>query len=199
MLALNPPRCPCSACRFEIQTFALALDQYREDFGDHPPSLIWFDKSGPWSTEDPGVVSRQARLDGAECLVYFLCGPNGQGFEVGTKTYGPYLEPQADALIDLDDDGFEEMLDAFRTGCVYLYFKADRTKPPGEEYARRDNRHMLDAGGVDARGEPIPPAPGRPHKDGEGNYCNPTTFQVFSAGIDQRYNTDDDIGNFPVR
>ena len=199
-------RAKITATRFEIQTIGLALEQYRQDFGAYPPSCVWWENpfsGGRWYTS---YADDRDTMDGAECLVYFLCGPSGRGLDVGTKTYGPYLQPKVDALIpqvagdtaadNLDGDGFQALQDAFREGCVYLYFKADRTRPAGNEYDPRHNRHMLDNGGVDAVGNRIPRKPGEPVRDAGGNYYNPTTFQIISAGLDGQYNTKDDITNF---
>jgi len=202
-------RAKIAATRFEIQTtITLALGQYREDFGTYPPSCVWVsgiknDDEYEWHTL---YADDRDTMDGAECLVYFLRGRAARGLPVGTKTYGPYFEPKADALIPqtagdvagdkIDNDGLQAMQDAFRADCVYLYFKADRTRPHGSEYNTRHNEQMKDTGGVDPGGTRIDPKPGRPVRDASGRYYNPTTFQIISAGLDGEYNTKDDITNF---
>lgn len=186
-----------TATRFEILNIGIALDKYQAEFATYPPSCVWWD-GGKWFTS---YSDTRETMDGGECLVYFLCGPAKKGLTVGSKTYGPYLEPKVDALFRAHEPPpsarprpFDSMLDAFRLECVYLYFKADRTQPSGYEYNPRHNSDIADAGGSGPSGR-IAPTFGRPLTDATGNYHFPTKFQILSPGPDKRYNTDDDISN----
>ena len=209
-----------TACRVEIANLGVALDQYQTDFATYPPSCVWWRRvsgSGPWPngwdtgewrwyTTDPGDGMKMC---GAECLVYFLGGgPLYAGFHTGTKTYGPYMPVQGGDLADVNQNGFREIQDAFRSGSVYLYFKADRSRP-GTEYTAADNAEMRDQGGINPNGTPIPPGPGQPVRDPSNVYYRPTAHQLICAGIDERYARQatlsepepsrDDITNFSSR
>lgn len=188
-----------TATRMDIQHIGTALDLYHADFGTYPPSCVWWDATD-WYT---AYSANRDTMDGAECLVYFLGGgPAFQGFAVGSKVYGPYLEFQRDSLINVDNDRFREMQDALKQGVPYLYFRADRSNP-GNEYNPRDNAHILDAGGINPDGSLIPPRPGEPVRDSSGYFYRPTSYQIISAGRDGRFArqsdvepSSDDITNF---
>lgn len=202
-----------TATRSEVQGIGLALEQYRDDFAVYPPSCIWWEYTGSGSGTWPegwtdgkdqpsdwvwyaADGADRIKMNGAECLLYFLGGgPFFKGFRIGTKTFGPYKEPQGDALFYAFEPPppagtgnrrpFRSIQDPFRQECAYLYFKADRSQV-GSEYDADHNSDIADVGGEGSAGY-IPPAPGQPISATDGNYYHSASYQIISAGPDGRY------------
>jgi general secretion pathway protein G len=145
----------------ELKNFEKAVKDFSSDFGVDPPSfIILCEQAADWSTVDPdirasrafirqlwkdydftvdrdinginGVEAEPIRLNGSECLVFFLGGliDKGSGVAVakgfskvsaapfgslagaqGSRS-GPYYEFESKQFIDLDNDGFLEYMDS---------------------------------------------------------------------------------------
>lgn len=85
-----------------LKGLCLAIERYYLQMGNYPPSTGFppdddkvFGGDADWETYDP-----DAGTLGKYSLYYYLCGPDGNGFIFGGRTYGPYRE--------LDDSQYEE-------------------------------------------------------------------------------------------
>ena len=135
-----------------IQNIGLGLEAYKNDFKAYPPSEC--DRSYPRT--------------GAEKLVFYLCGPVGDGWGAGaagnlpehvggglprTRTYGPYYEAGED---DVKWDSYRgdtiraAFLDAFEPSGFIIYFRAGRNADGETAYTWADNN---DRGIADPQGK----------------------------------------------
>ena len=82
-----------------------------------------------------------------------------------------------------------EVLDAWGNPLIYFHSHDYARLEEGQDYVIGENSETEFAEAGDT-------VTARPHRDGDGQYRNPNTFQVFSMGADGAPNTEDDIGNW---
>jgi hypothetical protein len=182
----------------EIRWLTVAVENFKTKFGVYPPSRIllgndpnqidreslaylraiwprlnWSSGKIDWSGGDPGFKS--AKLEGDQCLVYFLNGPRGNGFSVnptnptapGGPRVGPFFEFDENRLIQrVKGDPFFSYQDGYRKN-VYAYFATVRTK----------NNYRADCPSLKV-------APYFKKGSVPVNYYNLNSFQIISAGKD---------------
>ena len=95
--------------------------------------------------------------------------------------------PQALASSGVPD--LREVLDAWGNPLIYFHHHDYAKYEGGQEYMIGEGSETT---AVDA-GDTVT---AQPHRDGDGQYYNPNTFQIFSMGPDGEPNTDDDMGNW---
>ena len=135
-----------------INRLCLALEAYKKDFGEYPPSKV-----ESWTATGP------QRYRGAAKLVYYLAGPGGRGWGVDaaghmpyenvatmsgmanpTRTYGPYFKAASDTVLYDTDPG------TTGTNLPYMYAFKDGFSPPGKILYFR-----YEPNAVDAQGNPV--------------------------------------------
>lgn len=175
----------------EIELLKLALEQYKAEYGDYPPSFL----AELGDTRDPGDVENEGNRALVACLAT-------------TKEKGPYLRSYIlndkakirmthDGLAadhDLtgwtfaDDDAplrYREMLDAWGTPYIYLHNRDYQTETP----------QVYSMEGTDANGNPANPCTVKARQDDDGVYYGAYTFQIWSCGPNKvnDYGREDDI------
>lgn len=180
-------RARIAAAHADIQTMEMALEAYKVDNLNYPPSGTGTSITDwtPAATQGNGYMQF--------CLIYGLRGPGGTS--VGSPRWqGPYLNVKdvslggldpADLLTDLSAAEIQ-ILDPW--GTPYVYVRASENTDGLDGYAQM--------GGTQR------PA-GDPFRVAGELYFNPTTFQIISFGPDKnslaipsRGLDDDDITNF---
>ena len=179
--------------RAEVELLKLALEQYKGEFGDYPPSLL--EELG--DTSDHSDVKNEGNRALVACLAT-------------TKEKGPYLRSYA--LKDLNkvrlaQDGLaashdltgwiftddpdhpdvrcREMLDEWGTPYIYLHNRDYQTETP-QVYSMK---------GEDADGAPANPCTVTARQDDDCVYYGAYTFQIWSCGPNKinDYGREDDI------
>jgi len=181
----------------DIQQLAMALETFKAKYGIYPPSRILLSNDGKqidreslayllaiwprlnWSAEidwSGGVKGfKSAKLEGDQCLVYFLNGPRGDGFSInppnptapGGPRVGPFFEFDENRLIQrVKGNPFSSFQDGYRKN-VYAYFCTVRTK----------NNYRADCPSLKV-------APYFKKGSMPVKYYYPSSFQIISAGKD---------------
>jgi prepilin-type N-terminal cleavage/methylation domain-containing protein len=146
-----------------------------------PPSWVGVDWNGNGLHDPPAI------LEGDQCLVFFLGGFNTQGFstnpanpaQLGGDRLGPYFEFKPVRLVDpgrAASPGYRVYIDAYGKS-PYVYFSSYKARNGYIRYASLGSDCSL--------------VPQGPYNDGAGNYYNPDSFQIISAGRDTVF------GNLP--
>lgn len=170
------------ATRAFIQSIDAALETYRQDrrIGVYPPTTLE-------GFTGMGKLKNRTNL-GIEALVVCLNSPGYRGDRV--------LEAYQSSLENLDGDESAKPLSIYEKPDLfelldpwdnpYAYFNA-------QDYAKKDLGRYL---AVDAEGneEIVVVKPWVNPKT--GSFYMMSRFQLFSAGPDGRFNTEDDIGNW---
>jgi prepilin-type N-terminal cleavage/methylation domain-containing protein len=154
-----------------IKDLSMGLENYKGDFGEYPPSRP------SWKT---GNIPKGQMHRGAANLVWYLCGPAGNGWGVDaagqmpsypnvtmrmsrpTRSYGPYFKATSDAVA-YEPDPFSgqtvmgAILDGFKPAGSILYFRyeanpeLDSAGAPKQNYQVSDNNSTSTA---EATGDP---------------------------------------------
>lgn len=147
-----------------------ALGNYEGDNGDYPPSHLDDALSGSGEAMNPGI----------EALVRTIFGPPHDGLGLSD-----------DLLINVDGDSFKgeqlfELADLWGNPIAY-FRRTDYGKT--QSYLTFDNQTGEEVENlVTARKHPT-----------TGRWANRQSFQLISAGMDGRFGTDDDLGNFETQ
>jgi prepilin-type N-terminal cleavage/methylation domain-containing protein len=173
-----------------IKDLSMGLENYKGDFGEYPPSRP------SWRT---GNIPKGRMYRGAANLVWYLCGPAGNGWGVDaagqmpypnmsrpTRSYGPYFKATSDAVAYEQDplSGQTVMgaiLDGFKPAGNILYFRyetnpeLDTSGYPKPNYQVSDNNSTSTGEGV---GDP----------KGRTNYHSQIYF--LEAGPSRDFNVD---------
>jgi prepilin-type N-terminal cleavage/methylation domain-containing protein len=162
--------------RADFVKLEAALAEYEHQMGDYPPSTY----PPEWGT--PGNDTNI----GAETLVLSLWSPKWSGTTL-----------PADNLVNTDGDSSKKPLGTFpkpdlfeisdRWGNPVAYFHR-RDYGRKDRYVTHDNKtgeELEDV--VQARKDPV-----------TGLFYNPNGYQLISAGLDGKFGTADDIGNWPA-
>ncbi|MCB9831973.1 MAG: prepilin-type N-terminal cleavage/methylation domain-containing protein [Planctomycetes bacterium] len=170
-----------------ILNLGAAADAYQLDRknGVYPPTTL---------EGFPNLGSKQPNRTnlGIEALVTCLCAP-------GTQNQGAFEQIEAN-LINTDEDQSTRPMTVFKNrdlfevadpwGNPYAYFNA-------ADYDDQKLRFYLAAEEGSGSFEDVTVVPWKNPKT--GSYYNLNTFQLFSAGPDGIFNTEDDIGNWTAR
>ncbi|MFO0969311.1 MAG: type II secretion system protein [Gemmataceae bacterium] len=202
--------------RKELRTLHEAAAAFKAAFDIYPPSKIvlkpsrssygntpleiqslqildkMFPKLGAFSNIQwvAGLTAAGEVLEGDQCLVFFLAGPNQQGFaklsagngdptapkSAVPQRYGPYFEFQTGRLYTRPGRAFPSYMDAYSTsgstnGAVpYVMFSTGLT-------ARYDSSHAI--------GAPLSVAPYLSTNAPPRKYHNPDSVQIICAGRDR--------------
>jgi general secretion pathway protein G len=130
--------------------------------------------------QDPPVI-----LEGDQCLVFFLGGIQSNkegkleclGFSVnqanpargGGQRVGPFCEFKSSRL-RASPNGYYVYLDAYGK-APFAYFSSYKTRNGYNRYRNSDCGSIPDG----------------PYHDGDGQYYNPDSFQIISAGADGKF------------
>ncbi len=139
-----------------------------------PPPWAGIDWNGD-TFQSPDVI-----LEGDQCLVFFLGGVNTNGFsnnpgnpgQNGGERLGPFFDFKPFRLVDPGrptSPGYRVYIDAYGKS-PYVYFSSYKTRNGYARYASLGSDCSL--------------VPQGPYNDGAGNYQNPDSFQIISAGRD---------------
>ena len=146
-----------------LKEVEVALENYRSDFGEYPPSRPYLaaDPNNPKRGAMPGGIP-----SGAANLAYYLRGPAGRGWGIGaggwmpsdrtsppagfpSRTYGPYYQTSEDYLsapVMVSSTPVAYLLDAFKPVGRILYWRYDPTPATGPpNYDVTDNGTSTDA------------------------------------------------------
>ena len=166
-----------------ILTIGNSLELYQKNpkIGVFPPSTI---------ENFSGVTRMDNRTNlGIEALVVCLNSPGYEGDRILEKFEGDLVNVDGDSLqktitVNKAPDLFE-LKDPW--GNPYAYFNSLDYDTVGVR------QYMVDGDGSGA----YEPVNVNPHTSAKTkSYFNASTFQLFSAGPDRTFNTDDDIGNW---
>ncbi len=162
--------------RNRLAQLGTALGEHSDEHGEYPPSQL---------PSDLGTAPDATNV-GSECLYLALCAEGAPGY--ATLGKAEYLcNTDRDAL-SKRPKGFEtqdllEMADPWGNPIVYIR---------ASDY-EREFRYIF----VDTETGEENEATLRALKNSTtGRYEEPSSFQLFSAGIDGRFGTADDISNF---
>jgi prepilin-type N-terminal cleavage/methylation domain-containing protein len=138
--------------------------------------------NAPWQGIDwngDTLQSPDVILEGDQCLVFFLGGFTAQGFSNGPNPalpggdrFGPFYEFKTGRLVDpgrAASPGYRVYLDPYGKN-PFVYFSSYKVRNGYARYA--------------ALGSDCSLVPQGPYNDGAGNYYNPDSFQIISAGRD---------------
>ena len=187
----------------DINNMNVAITKFKQDFGFNPPQSFTF----PSTPTDPGVALLQRMfrsypasytvagpamkplvfmnlgnvngktISGSQCLLFFLGGPSGQGFDstgpydpAGTAKKGPYMDFDINRISSVANTNqqLNDYLDTW--GTPYAYFSTGSS----DGYDERANA-FLTIGGVNIR----------PFKDAANKWVNSGGVQIISAGPNQ--------------
>ncbi len=176
----------------EVSQLNLAVESFKNTHGFYPPSKITIAGDAASSdTQAQMAIKRMfpridwnnmdwngdgspdagaTTLNGAQCLVFFLGGPGGQGFSTNptnpTATGGDRIPPFNFQPNRLGGAGFPAYQDIY--GNPYIYFSS----------YNRPNGYI---------GTDCPQLGGGPYTVSAGKYANPNSFQIISAGRNGLY------------
>lgn len=160
--------------RASLVELGAAIDEYEHKFGDYPPSS-WPDA---WGT------APNSTNVGAECLVQSLWSNEWGGTSLSD-----------DRFVNLDDDESKkplsrlpvtklfELKDAWDNPIAYVH-RRDYGKQLAYVTKDGETGELVD-GLVSSAVNPVTKGPRNPNK-----------YQLISAGLDGRFGTDDDLGNW---
>lgn len=160
--------------RASLVQIGAAIDEYEHKFGDYPSST-WVDA---W-----GTVPNSTNV-GAECLVQSLWSNQWGGTSLSEDGFVNLDEDESKkALSRLPTGKLFELKDAWDNPIAYIH-RRDYGKQ--HAYVTRDGEtgELVD-NTVTAATNPTTKSPRNPNK-----------FQLVSAGVDGRFGTDDDLGNW---
>lgn len=138
-----------------IKRLSMGLEAYKGDFGEYPPSRPqWSPLTGSTpAAQEADKKKRGTMYRGAANLVWYLCGPAGNGWGIDaagrmpydgrnvtgnilyqtasprpTRSYGPYFKATSDAVAYEQDPSSSQMvmgaiLDGFKPAGNILYFR----------------------------------------------------------------------------
>lgn len=158
-----------------IMTIDAAAKEYEGRFGDYPPSQFP-DKWGAGQTNSTNL--------GAETLVISLWGADWSATGMPEdKFVNTDNDEGKKALTKFPDKHLNELRDEWGNPIAYFHHR---------DYGRTDTYLVEDAetGVVEER---LVKAWTNPTTK---TYFHSTTFQLISAGLDGKFNTDDDVTNF---
>jgi len=183
----------------DIRQLSVALESFKTKYAVYPPSrillandrneykgerkssldhlsAIWprlkWDEKIDWSGGVPGFKS--AKLEGDQCLVYFLNGPRGEGFSTnpanptssGGRRAGPFFEFAENRLVHrVKGNAFSSYKDGYGKN-VYAYF-----------CGRSPGKYSTDCPSLKV-------APYYKKESDPVRYYHQNTFQIISAGMD---------------
>ncbi len=162
--------------RNRLGQLGAALGEYSDEHGEYPPSQL---------PSDLGTAPDATNV-GAECLYLALCAEGAPGY----ATLG-----KAENLCNTDRDALSKRPKGFETQD--LLELADKWGNPivyirASDY-EREFRYIF----VDTETGEENEATLRALKNSTtGRYEEPSSFQLFSAGIDGKFGTADDLSNF---
>ncbi|MCK6447992.1 MAG: type II secretion system GspH family protein [Planctomycetes bacterium] len=160
--------------REKIEQIAAALAEYETDKGDYPKSTFATDWGQP---PNPMNVGSEALY-----LALWQKGVEGQGL---TEELLGNTDQDATAkrlTVNASLDLFE-LIDPWDNPLAYFH---------RSDYGRKDAYVCIDT----ETGESVDSEALAKTSPKTGNWFNPHTFQLISAGPDARFGTEDDIGNF---
>jgi len=156
----------------EIEFLKSALEQYRKDFGDYPPSFL----AELGDSTDPGEVPNQGNRTLTACLATRKAnGPYLASYMLNNKEKLRTTSDTADHDLTgwvFDSDNHRELLDPWGRPYIYLH---NRDYEPQQE-------NVYTMGGLTDDGTCQTPCTVKGQHDDDGNYYNPYTFQVWSCG-----------------
>ncbi|MCX5684075.1 MAG: prepilin-type N-terminal cleavage/methylation domain-containing protein [Planctomycetota bacterium] len=179
-----------------ITEISTGLEAYKHDFGDYPPSRpSWYTGTAP-----KGTMYR-----GAANLVWYLCGPAGNGWGINAAgnmpypnmskpkdSFGPYYKTTPELIsYEKPPSGsglvMGAILDSFKPAGKILYFRYE-PRPDIVAGVPKPN-YMVSDNNATSTGEEI----GDSDTKGKKNYYSQTFFlqtvrvQVGGSGTDLRY------------
>jgi len=185
-------------CRAEIELLKVALDQYKDQFGDYPPSRLRDLGDLTDTTDGSGLTTGQNV--GNRALVACLATTLGRGpyfpsyilrgaDKLRVTRQRPVTNPPDTPLTGwtFSDDSYRELLDPWGTPYIYLH---------NRDYAP-DQRQVYTIEGK-ADGVRAANSTATAQKDDNGIFRGAASFQLWSAGPD-RINDDgglDDISSW---
>lgn len=168
-----------------LQSVGASLDVYAKDpkIGTYPPTSL---EGFPGA----GRLANKTNL-GVEAMVACLSAANYDHERVIEQSF-------SDQLVNTDNDATSKTITIWTDpalfevkdpwGTPYAYFQC-------QDYARPDVRHyMVSPDGSEDNFEDVTVTPHTNPKT--KSFYNLTTYQLFSAGPDRKFNTEDDIGNW---
>jgi prepilin-type N-terminal cleavage/methylation domain-containing protein len=200
---------PKAQARNELVGLEVALNSFYKDYGFYPPSKIVLKEQGNYDTTNQlekdsvailtkmfpslqvngtpvkwsGVTNNGTyTLEGDECLVWFLQGPTGQGFSdtvlgtnVGIRARGTYYSFPAGRLVTNNSRN---------SGKFPVFMDPFGNKP----YAYLSSYSIFKQNNYNRYGSTDCPTLGvNPYWGNPGQYYNPKTFQIISAGPDSLF------------
>jgi type II secretory pathway pseudopilin PulG len=158
------------ATRTRLESVALMIDKYEIDRGEYPPSRL----------SELGIEAPNGVNEGVEALVAALESP---------AFGGP--RPESDVLSDVDDDAAKDLPTIL--GTDRLFELADSWGNPCAYFHRRSYGEIQVYRLEDADGA-VEEQQVEAVKDAKtGTYRRPEGYQLFSAGPDGRFATEDDV------
>ena len=168
-------------CKATILSLTSALDSYKNDrrHGAFPPTSLEGKKG-------LGKLMNRTNM-GAESLFVALSSPSFKGDK-------PAEEMGDDSFANLDEDQSQKSMTVF--GATDLFSFLD---PWGNPFAYFNAADYADPKLRSYRMESGDDVTVRPWKNTKTkSYFQPTSYQLFSAGPDGEFNTEDDIGNWDL-
>jgi prepilin-type N-terminal cleavage/methylation domain-containing protein len=182
-----------------IKDLSMGLENYKGDFGEYPPSRP------SWRT---GNIPKGRMYRGAANLVWYLCGPAGNGWGVNaagqmpkyvnatvnmstpTKSYGPYFKVTQDIVAYEKDPNNNELVmgaiqDGFKPAGKILYFRYERNPEvvssiPKPNYQVSDNNKISTA-------EAIGDITGKENYHSQEYFLETVRIMVGGTSTDFRY------------
>jgi prepilin-type N-terminal cleavage/methylation domain-containing protein len=210
---------PDIRARNDIINLQNALTSFRNMYGAYPPSTILLSKNPADYASDPKsmqylqamfgsrldvtqcdwaggqAVTYPVRLEGDQCLVFFLAGINGTGFStnksnptlLGGQRKGPFIDNlDQGRLVLLHGNPFPSYLDAYYNVQAppgvslkpYLYFSSG---------LRTNGYNGTQPGDCPSFAIPPGPAPMPFINPANGRFYNADSYQIISAGRDHLF------------
>lgn len=187
----------------EIAQMNVAVEEFKRAYGFYPPSRVVlrgnrgdYNTSSPvekysatvlpqrfpnlnrgWTNIDWGCPDG-TELDGAQCLVFFLAGPDAKGFgAINPAEQGkPVFAFKRDRL-QAGTGGLPYYTDQY--GQPYLYFSTKKDSA---------NSYTLDC----------PQLQDGAYYHADKEYANPNSFQIIAAGRNGRFGNGSSLANMPA-
>jgi len=193
----------------EINQLALALAAYKAEHGEYPPDgtdeiafLRHFDIVFPYSeikfdndSEDPS----QKLKDPSEALVFWLGGPDGNGFSVNPQNPLDKGGPRTTPFFQFDPDRIEDgkyLLDGLKS--PFVYFRAENGGYAGKSYDSSeihgedhhdDENDGQQPGGAQPDHEHIV----TPYMHNNTEWMSAQSFQIITTGLDGKFGKGSDF------
>ena len=107
--------------RTRMMGMSLAIEQYFLQVGSYPPGTDFPSEVG-WEGGHPAL--------GKYSLYYYLCGPAGDGFADGGRTYGPYMELDEDQYKVDKITGWRSVKDPWGNPWIYQENRTEYYRVP---------------------------------------------------------------------